>query len=101
MDSMHDLVIRNALLVDGLGSPPRRGDLAVKDGKIRETGTASLPGKQTMDADGLALPAVATSGSIDVVAVPEPAVLIYFATGAALFGLRRHHHNRTPRRRTS
>ena len=53
------------------------------------------------DADGLALPAVATSGSIDVVAVPEPAVLIYFATGAALVGLRRHHHNRTPRRRTS
>ena len=55
MDSMHDLVIRNALLVDGLGSPPKRGDLAVKDGKIRETGKASLPGKEIIDADGLAL----------------------------------------------
>src|SRR5688500_11238829 len=55
MDSMHDLVIRNALLVDGLGSPPRRGDLAVKDGKIREVGSTGLSGKQMLDADGLAL----------------------------------------------
>ena len=52
---MHDLVIRNALLVDGLGSPPRRGDLAVKDGKILEVGETSLSAKETVDADGLAL----------------------------------------------
>jgi N-acyl-D-aspartate/D-glutamate deacylase len=52
---MHDLVIRNALLVDGLGSPPRRGDLAVKDGKILEVGKTSLSAKETIDADGLAL----------------------------------------------
>jgi|SRR5882672_4187868 len=52
---MHDLVIRNALLVDGLGSPPRRGDLAVKDGKILEVGKTSLSAKETLDADGLAL----------------------------------------------
>jgi N-acyl-D-aspartate/D-glutamate deacylase len=52
---MHDLVIRNALLVDGLGSPPRRGDLAVKDGKILEVGKTSLSAKETVDADGLAL----------------------------------------------
>ena len=52
---MHDLVIRNALLVDGLGSPPRRGDLAVKDGKILEVGKASLSARETVDADGLAL----------------------------------------------
>ncbi|HEY5896536.1 MAG TPA: hypothetical protein VIV54_03170 [Burkholderiales bacterium] len=27
---MHDLLIRNALLLDGLGSPPVHGDLAVR-----------------------------------------------------------------------
>ena len=52
---MHDLVIRNALLLDGLRSPARRGDLAVRDGKIVEMGEASSPAKQTIDADGLAL----------------------------------------------
>jgi N-acyl-D-aspartate/D-glutamate deacylase len=52
---MHDLAIRNALLVDGLGSPPQRGDLAVKDGKILEVGKTSLAAKETVDADGLAL----------------------------------------------
>src|SRR5258706_5887177 len=52
---MHDLMIRNALLVDGLGSPPRRGDLAVKDGRILEVGKTSLSAKETVDADGLAL----------------------------------------------
>jgi N-acyl-D-aspartate/D-glutamate deacylase len=52
---MHDLVIRSALLVDGLGSPPRRGDLAVSQGKIQEVGKSSFSGKQTIDADGLAL----------------------------------------------
>jgi N-acyl-D-aspartate/D-glutamate deacylase len=52
---MHDLVIRNALLLDGLRSPARRGDLAVRDGKIVEIGKASSPAKQTIDADGLAL----------------------------------------------
>ncbi|HEX7054595.1 MAG TPA: amidohydrolase family protein [Burkholderiales bacterium] len=51
----HDLVIRNALLLDGLGSPPRHGDLAVTGGKIAEIGTITSPGKETLDADGLAL----------------------------------------------
>ncbi len=52
---MHDLVIRNALLVDGLGSPPRHGDLAVTDGRIAEMGKVSIPGKHSVAADGLAL----------------------------------------------
>jgi N-acyl-D-aspartate/D-glutamate deacylase len=51
---MHDLVIRNALLLDGLGSLPVRKDLAVKGGIISEIGD-SLTGKQIVDADGLAL----------------------------------------------
>jgi N-acyl-D-amino-acid deacylase len=51
---MHDLVIRNALILDGLGSAPFAGDLAVKDGMISEVGK-SLSAKQLVDADGLAL----------------------------------------------
>ena len=51
---MHDLVIRGSLLLDGLGSPPARKDLAVKGGIISGIGD-SLTGKQIVDADGLAL----------------------------------------------
>jgi len=52
---MHDLVIRNALLLDGLGSQAMRGDLAVKNGKISELGKINGDADQTIDADGLAL----------------------------------------------
>jgi N-acyl-D-amino-acid deacylase len=52
---MHDLVIRNALLLDGLGSPAVRGDLAISQSKIAEVGNIKTNGKRTIDADGLAL----------------------------------------------
>lgn len=52
---MHDLVIRNALLLDGTGSPPRRGDLAVAGGRIRELGVVAGSARETIDAEGLAL----------------------------------------------
>ncbi len=52
---MHDLVIRNALLLDGLGSPPQRGDLAVSQGKIVQVGKVPQKARQNVDADGLAL----------------------------------------------
>src|SRR5688500_2316599 len=52
---MFDLVIRDAMLVDGLGSPPRRGGVAVRDGRIVEVGRILGAAKQTVDADGLAL----------------------------------------------
>jgi len=51
---MHDFVIRNASIHDGLGAEPIHGDLAVKDGKIAEIGK-SLSGKEVIDAGGLAL----------------------------------------------
>jgi hypothetical protein len=53
------------------------------------------------DADGASLAAVSTDKSLVVgaVPVPEPATLIYFATGAAALAMRRHHRNRKPRRR--
>ncbi|MDH5577751.1 MAG: amidohydrolase family protein, partial [Betaproteobacteria bacterium] len=51
---MHDLVIRNASILDGLGAEPWLADLAVKDGRIAEIGLR-LSGKETLDAAGLAL----------------------------------------------
>ncbi|HSQ60087.1 MAG TPA: hypothetical protein VLT84_06605, partial [Acidobacteriota bacterium] len=51
---MNDFVIRNALILDGLGGDPFRGDLAVKDGRIAAIGK-SLAGRQSVDAAGLAL----------------------------------------------
>ena len=35
---MHDLVIDNALLIDGTGAPARHGSLAVADGRIAAIG---------------------------------------------------------------
>ena len=51
---MHDLVVRGALILDGLGAAPVHGDLAVKDGKIAEIGKG-LSGKEIIDAAGLTL----------------------------------------------
>jgi N-acyl-D-aspartate/D-glutamate deacylase len=51
---VHDLVIRGALILDGLGSEPFHADLAVKDGRIAEIGK-SLSGEETVDAGSLAL----------------------------------------------
>src|SRR6476620_2915448 len=53
-NTMNDLVIRGATIVDGLGSEPRRADLAVKDGKIADIGNIK-DGAKTIDAGGLIL----------------------------------------------
>jgi N-acyl-D-aspartate/D-glutamate deacylase len=52
---MHDLVIRNALVVDGLGNPARHGSLAVAGGRIVAVGEDVGAGRQSIDARGLAL----------------------------------------------
>jgi N-acyl-D-aspartate/D-glutamate deacylase len=52
---MFDLVIRDAMLLDGLGSPPKRGGVAVKDGRIVEVGRILGATRAAVDADGLAL----------------------------------------------
>jgi N-acyl-D-aspartate/D-glutamate deacylase len=52
---MHDLVIRNALLLDGTGSAPVHGDLAVDRGRISAVGKIRDSSKETLDASGLAL----------------------------------------------
>ncbi|KPK05951.1 MAG: hypothetical protein AMJ64_10500, partial [Betaproteobacteria bacterium SG8_39] len=54
---MNDLLIRNALLIDGLGAPPLRGDLLVGDGRIAALGSGldARDAREVIDADGLAL----------------------------------------------
>ena len=52
---MNDLLIRNATLYDGLGSPGVQGDLAVRNGRIAALGKADGPARETIDATGLAL----------------------------------------------
>jgi N-acyl-D-aspartate/D-glutamate deacylase len=52
---MHDLAIRNALLLDGLGGAPVHGDLAVAGGRIAAIGRDVGAARETLDAEGLAL----------------------------------------------
>ncbi len=52
---MHDLVIENATLVDGLGNPAVAGALAVKDGRIAALGEDLGEGAERLDAEGLTL----------------------------------------------
>ena len=52
---MHDLVIRGAALLDGLGGAARVADLAVRDGRIAALGRDLGAARETVAADGLAL----------------------------------------------
>ena len=52
---MHDLVIRGATVVDGLGHDPVRADVAVEDGRIAAIGEVGKDAAEIVDAGGLAL----------------------------------------------
>src|SRR5215472_4184845 len=52
---MHDLLIRGATVVDGLGHDPIRADVAVKDGRIAAIGEVGKDASEIVDAGGLAL----------------------------------------------
>ena len=59
---MHDLILKNGVIVDGTGAPGFRGDVAVKNGVIVEVGQVSGPAARTLDADG----ALITPGFVDI-----------------------------------
>ncbi len=53
---MTDLLIRNALVLDGSGAAPVHADVAMRDGRIAAVGSRlGLAAAQVVDADGLAL----------------------------------------------
>ena len=59
---MHDLVIRGAMVADGVGNPLIRTDVAVKSEHIAEVGDVTESARETVDADGLVL----APGIVDV-----------------------------------
>ncbi len=59
---MHDLVIRNGLVVDGTGAPARKADLAIDDGVVAAIGEINDLGREEIDADGL----LVTPGFVDI-----------------------------------
>ncbi len=52
---MHDLIIDNARLIDGLGAPAREGGVAVAGGRIAAVGKELGAAKQRVDAQGFVL----------------------------------------------
>ncbi|MET8742125.1 D-aminoacylase [Streptomyces sp. NPDC004728] len=71
-----DLVIRNAHVVDGTGTPGHRADVVIADGRITGIHPEGSPGprpsaRRTLDADGLVL----TPGFIDMHAHSDLALL--------------------------
>jgi N-acyl-D-aspartate/D-glutamate deacylase len=57
-----DLVIRNGSIVDGTGSAPRDGDVAVKGGRIVAVGKVAGSGAGEIDAKGR----IVTPGFVDI-----------------------------------
>ena len=53
--AVHDLVIDNAVVIDGLGGPAREGSLAVTDGRIAALGRDLGAARERLDARGLTL----------------------------------------------
>ena len=59
---MFDLIIRNAIVIDGTGAPGRPGDVGVTDGRITAVGTVEGEAARTIDAAGR----VVCPGFIDI-----------------------------------
>ena len=59
---MHDLVIRNGIIVDGSGAPAFLGDLAIDGGRITAVGIVTASGRDEIDAKGLHV----TPGFVDI-----------------------------------
>jgi N-acyl-D-amino-acid deacylase len=59
---MLDLLIKNGVVVDGVGSPRARGDVGIVGDRIVEVGKVSTPTRRVIDADGL----LVTPGFVDI-----------------------------------
>ena len=52
---MNDLLIKNAMIVDGMGGPAFIGNLAIKESLITDISQTESNAKNTIDAEGLAI----------------------------------------------
>ena len=59
---MHDLVVKNGLVVDGSGEAPREADVAIRAGRIEAVGGDVGAGREEIDARGK----IVTPGWVDV-----------------------------------
>lgn len=59
---MHDLVIRNGMVIDGSGTPARSADVAIDGDRIVAVGEVTGAARREIDADGAAV----TPGWVDV-----------------------------------
>lgn len=70
---MYDLIVRDALIFDGQGGAPYRGDLAVDGDTIAAVGSVPGAAKETVNGSGLAL----APGFIDVHTHDDFAAVLY------------------------
>src|SRR6202046_5122593 len=69
----YDIVIRNAHIVDGTGSPWYAGDIAIRAGRIAAIGRlGDVPAKTTIDARGR----IVAPGFIDMLGQSERSILV-------------------------
>ena len=59
---MYDLIIKNGLIYDGIGSEPFAADIAISDEKIVKIGSLDKEAKNTIDATGK----IVTPGFVDI-----------------------------------
>jgi dihydroorotase/N-acyl-D-amino-acid deacylase len=72
-EAPYDLVIRNAHIIDGTGSPWYAGDVAIRDGRIAAIGmVGDAPARRTIDAGGK----VVAPGFIDMLGQSETSILV-------------------------
>jgi len=58
----YDLIVRNGLVYDGLGGPPVRADIGIRDGMIAHIGDIAGPAAEAIDAAGK----IVTPGFVDI-----------------------------------
>ena len=73
MDSEFDLLIRNALVVDGTGSSPYKASIAVEGERVSAVGEVKGDAKKEVDASGL----IASPGFIDAHSHADGTLLFY------------------------
>lgn len=62
LKALHQLVIRNGMILDGSGAPPFEADVAVEDGQVVAIGGVAGKGEEEIDARGMHV----TPGFVDI-----------------------------------